>query len=51
MRTRRENIESIHFPTSMEDWDRARAELGYEELYHFQKRGIEKKYALEAEST
>lgn len=51
MRTRRENIESIHFPTSMEDWERSRAELGYEELYHFQKRGIEKKYALEAEST
>ncbi|MFZ2255442.1 MAG: DEAD/DEAH box helicase [Patescibacteria group bacterium] len=42
---------AIHFPASLEDWNRARAELGYEELYHFQKRGIEKKYALEAEST
>ncbi len=51
MKSRMENIMAIHFPTSMEDWDRARAELGYEELYHFQKRGIEKKYALEAEST
>ena len=51
MRSRLENIMAIHFPTSMEDWDRAKAELGYEELYHFQKRGIEKKYTLEAEST
>lgn len=51
MRSRVENIMAIHFPASLEDWNRARAELGYEELYHFQKRGIEKKYALEAEST
>jgi hypothetical protein len=35
----------------MEDWNRAKSELAYEELYQFQKRGIEKKYALEAEST
>ena len=45
-----ENIIAIHFPTSLEDWDRARAELGYEELYHFQRRGLEKKYALERDS-
>lgn len=51
MRSRVENIMAIHFPASLEDWNRARSELGYEELYHFQKRGIEKKYALEAEST
>jgi ATP-dependent DNA helicase RecG len=50
LRTRSENIIAIHFPTSLEDWDRARAELGYEELYHFQRRGLEKKYALERDS-
>ncbi len=38
MRLRYENIESIHFPTSIEDFDRAKRELGYEELFHFQKR-------------
>lgn len=49
-RTRRENVMSIHFPTSLEDFERSRSELGYEELYHFQKRGLEKKYALERDS-
>lgn len=51
MKSRMENVMAIHFPTSMEDWNRAKSELAYEELYQFQKRGIEKKYALEAEST
>jgi ATP-dependent DNA helicase RecG len=50
MRLRYENIESIHFPTSIEDFERAKRELGYEELFHFQKRWIEKKHALEKES-
>ncbi len=49
-RTRAENISSIHFPASIEDFDRSRQELGYEELYHFQKKGLEKKYALERDS-
>ena len=49
-RTRAENILSIHFPASIEDFDRSRQELGYEELYHFQKKGLEKKYALERDS-
>ncbi len=49
-RSRRENIESIHFPASLEDFDRSRTELGYEELFHFQKRGLEKKHTLERES-
>jgi ATP-dependent DNA helicase RecG len=49
-RTRAENISSIHFPTSIEDFDRSKKELGYEELYHFQRKGIEKKYALERDS-
>jgi ATP-dependent DNA helicase RecG len=45
-RTRRENIESIHFPDSIKEFERSKVELGYEELYHFQKRGLDKKYAL-----
>ncbi len=49
-RTRVENITSIHFPQSLEDFDWAKKELGYEELFHFQKKGLEKKYALERES-
>lgn len=49
-RTRRENIFSIHFPTTLEDFDRSRQELGYEELFHFQKKGLEKKYTLERDS-
>ncbi len=49
-RTRGENISSIHFPTSIEDFERSKKELGYEELYHFQKKGLEKKYALERDS-
>jgi ATP-dependent DNA helicase RecG len=49
-RTRAENISSIHFPTSIEDFDRSKTELGYEELYHFQRKGLEKKYALERDS-
>lgn len=49
-RTRAENISSIHFPDSIEDFDRSKKELGYEELYHFQKKGLEKKYALERDS-
>jgi RecG-like helicase len=49
-RTRMENISSIHFPTSIEDFERSKKELGYEELYHFQKKGLEKKYELERES-
>jgi ATP-dependent DNA helicase RecG len=50
MRLRYENIESIHFPTSIEDFERAKRELGYEELFHFQKRGLDKKYELEKNS-
>lgn len=49
-RTRTENISAIHFPISIQDFDRSKKELGYEELYHFQKKGLEKKYALERDS-
>ena len=50
MRSRKENIHAIHFPHSLEDFDRAKREIGYEELFHFQKRGLEKKYSLQKES-
>ncbi len=50
MRSRWENIYSIHFPHSLEDFERAKWEIGYEELFHFQKRGLEKKYSLQRES-
>lgn len=46
MRLKYENITAIHFPESIEDFERAKGELGYEELFHFQKRGLEKKYEL-----
>lgn len=35
----------------MADFERAKAELGYAELFHFQKKGIEKKYSLRSSST
>ncbi len=44
------NIRNIHFPQSIEDFDRARQELGYEELFHFQMVGVEKKYSMMASS-
>lgn len=50
MRSKHENVMSIHFPLSLEDFDRAKRELAYEELFHFQRRGIEKKYLLEKNS-
>lgn len=46
MHLKYENISAIHFPTSIEDFERAKRELGYEELFHFQKRGLDKKYEL-----
>ena len=45
-----ESVRSIHFPISIEDFEKAKQELWYEELFHFQKRGLEKKYLLEKES-
>ncbi len=46
MRLKCENIAAIHFPASIEDFERAKQELWYEELFHFQKHGLEKKYEL-----
>ncbi len=43
-RARALNIESLHFPRSPDDFERARRELAYEELYAIQYRGLAKKY-------
>ena len=50
MRLYFESIDAIHFPTSLEDFERAKNEIGYTELFHFQKRGLDKKYQMEKES-
>ncbi len=44
MRTFAENVESLHFPSSEADFERAKSEIGYTELFRFQKIGLEKKY-------
>jgi hypothetical protein len=33
-----ENIFAIHFPKSVEDFERAKKELGYAEMFDFQKK-------------
>lgn len=45
-RTYKENIFAIHFPKNIEDFERAKNELGYTEIFGFQKTGIQKKYSL-----
>lgn len=40
-----ENVKAIHFPKDIPDFERARYEIGYGELFRFQLRGVEKKYA------
>ncbi len=50
IRPRYESIDAIHFPTSLQDFEHAKRDLGYEELFHFQKRGLDKKYELEKNS-
>ncbi len=47
---RNENVRSIHFPLSIEDFERAKRELGYEELYQFQLIWVEKKYSARTSS-
>ena len=42
-RTKAENLLAIHFPKSKEDFERARAELAYEELFTLQYEGIMRK--------
>ena len=40
----------IHFPKDIADFDRARCELGYEELFQFQYIGVKKKKDAQAAS-
>lgn len=45
---RRDALLQIHFPTSLENFERAKKEIAYEELFILQYRGIQKKNALAA---
>ena len=45
-----ETMRSIHFPRDRDDFEQAKREIGYRELFRFQKVGIEKKYALKSSS-
>jgi ATP-dependent DNA helicase RecG len=45
-RSKAENLESIHFPSSVADFERARSELAYEELFVIQFAGISRKMDL-----
>lgn len=49
-RTHAENVSAIHFPKSKADFERAREELAYEELFTLQYSGLKRKQALEAET-
>lgn len=49
-RTKAVNITAIHFPTSKADFERARTELAYEELFSLQYEGIMRKKNGEKES-
>lgn len=42
-RSKAENLAAIHFPSSIADYDRAREELAYEELFAIQYAGIARK--------
>ncbi len=44
------NIRDIHFPASIEVFERAKWELWYGELFQFQMKGIEKKYQAFSQS-
>lgn len=45
-RSKAENLASIHFPSSVADFERARSELAYEELFVIQFAGISRKMDL-----
>ncbi len=50
IRAKSTNIRDIHFPASIEAFDRAKHELGYGELFQFQLIGVEKKQTAQRES-
>ncbi len=50
LREKNANIRDIHFPASVEAFERAKHELGYGELFRFQMVGVERKHALQTAS-
>ncbi len=50
LRAKSANIRDIHFPSSIEAFERAKHELGYGELFQFQLIGVEKKQTAQRES-
>lgn len=50
MRNYSESVRALHFPTSLPDFEQAKSEIGYAELFAFQRIGVEKKYDLRNES-
>lgn len=49
-KTKNENLTKIHFPKNPKDWEEARFELAYEELYRMQYEWLSKKKKLENET-
>jgi ATP-dependent DNA helicase RecG len=43
-------VKMIHTPRTLEEYERAKHALGYRELYSYQRRGLEKKFALQKQS-
>ena len=43
-RSKAENLRRIHFPETLAEFESARTELAYEELFSFQYEGISRKY-------
>lgn len=50
IRTKSDSMMDIHFPSSIEAFEKAKYELGYAELFRFQLKWVEKKYKALAES-
>ncbi len=50
IRTKSDSMIDIHFPSSIEAFEKAKYELGYAELFRFQLKWVEKKYKALAES-
>jgi ATP-dependent DNA helicase RecG len=44
LRDLHDTLRAIHFPKNIADFENAKREIGYRELFRFQKIGIEKKY-------
>ena len=46
-----EAVKTIHTPQSVEEWDRARERLGFEEVFEIQTRVLQEKFIREKEAT